>query len=165
MMPLLNTRVAIALLFSSAGTFAVAQFTTRHFRPVSAAVEQQLASLQREGREVPVIENGSVAALRANLPAIRARAMTKDQWGLWQKRLGNGWRVRETRSVTVEGITFHDFSLELTSQKESEWPQIPATIKIASREPAIRLTGVKIEPARQSAQALFMVNGRACLRE
>lgn len=165
MMPLLNTRVATALLFVSAGSFAGAQFTKRHFRPVSAAVEQQLASLQREGREVPIIENGSLAALRANLPAIRARAMTKDQWGLWQKRLGSGWRVREIPGVTFEGIALHDFSLEWTAPKESDWQQIPATTKIASREPAIRLTGVRIEPARQSAPALVMVNGRVCLRE
>lgn len=165
MMTLLNTRVATALLFGSAGSFAVSQFTTRHFRPISAAVEQQLASLQREGREVPVIENGSVAALRANLPAIRAKAMTKAHWGEWQKRLGGGWRVRETPSVIVEGITVHEFSLEWTAPKESDWQQIPATIKIASREPAIRLTGVRIEPARQSAPALVMVNGRVCLRE
>jgi hypothetical protein len=165
MMPLLNTRVAAALLFGSAGSLAVAQFTTRHFRPTSAAVEQQLATLQREGRDVPVIENGSVAALRANLPAIRAKAMSKAYWGEWQKRLGGGWRVRETPSVIVEGITVHEFSLEWTAPKESDWQQIPATIKIASREPAIRLTGVRIEPARQSAPASVMMNGRVCLRE
>jgi hypothetical protein len=165
MMAILNTRVATALLFGSSASFAVAHFATRHFRPTSIAIEQQLATLQSEGREVPVIEDGSVAALRASLPAIRAKAMTKVQWEAWQKRLVGGWRVKETPGVTVDGITLHHFSLEWTAAKESEWQQVTAALKNASREPALRFTGVRIGPTLQSAPALVTVSGRVCLRE
>lgn len=165
MMTVLNTRVATALLFGSAASFAVAHFATRHWRPISAAIEQQLATLQRESREVPVIEDGSVAALRANLPVIRAKAMTKVQWEAWQKRLAGGWRVRETPGITLDGITLHHFSLEWTAPKESEWQQVTAALKNASREPALRLTGIKVGTTLQSAPALVTLTGRVCLRE